>query len=91
LFGGQDGATGEFVLNPETAGQRRLKSKGLDVLQAGDLVSLRMPGAGGYGNARERSLDAIERDLRDGKVSIETAQSQYGVVVDRETLRVQRR
>jgi N-methylhydantoinase B len=91
LFGGQDGATGAFVLNPETAGERRLKSKGLDVLQAGDLVSLRMPGAGGYGDARERSLDAIERDLLDGKVGIETAQSQYGVMVERETLRVERK
>ena len=78
-------------MNPGTAGERRLKSKGLDVLQAGDLVSLRMPGAGGYGDPRERSLDAIERDLLDGKVGIEAAQSQYGVIVDRETLRVERR
>jgi N-methylhydantoinase B len=91
LFGGQDGATGEFILNPGTAGERRLKSKGLDALQAGDLVSLRMPGAGGYGDPRERSLDAIERDLLDGKVGIEAAQSQYGVMVEHETLRVERR
>src|SRR5262249_27216614 len=90
LFGGHDGSTGEFLLNPGTPGERRLKSKGLDVLQAGDLVSLRLPGAGGYGDARERSLDAIARDLRDGKVSVATAQSQYGVTVDRDTLRVER-
>ena len=90
LFGGQDGATGEFILTPGTAGERRLKSKGLDALQAGDLVSLRMPGAGGYGDPRERRLDAIERDLRDGKVGIEAAQSQHGVMVERETLRVER-
>jgi N-methylhydantoinase B/oxoprolinase/acetone carboxylase alpha subunit len=50
-----------------------------------------MPGAGGYGDPRERSLDAIERDLRDGKISIEAAQSRYGVMVERETLRVRRK
>jgi N-methylhydantoinase B len=60
-------------------------------LQAGDLVSLRMPGAGGYGDPRERSLDAIESDLLDGKVGIGAAQSQYGIIVDRNTLRVERR
>jgi N-methylhydantoinase B len=90
LFGGHDGATGTFVLNPGTSGERPLKSKGLDVLQTGDLVSLRLPGAGGYGDPRERSLSAIERDLRDGKVSIEAAQTRYGVTVDRHTLAVRR-
>ena len=68
-----------------------LKSKGLDTLQAGDLVSLRLPGAGGYGHPRERDVAAIERDLRDGKVSIASAESSYGVTVDRATLRVKRR
>jgi N-methylhydantoinase B len=90
LFGGHEGATGEFVLNPGAPGERPLKSKGLDVLQAGDLVSLRLPGAGGYGEARERDLDAIERDLLDGKVSVEAAETQYGVIIDRQTLRIDR-
>jgi N-methylhydantoinase B/oxoprolinase/acetone carboxylase alpha subunit len=49
-----------------------------------------MPGAGGYGDPRERSLDAIARDLLDGKLGIEAAQSQHGVIVDRNTLRVER-
>ena len=91
LFGADDGTTGEFILNPGTPGERRLKSKGLDTLQAGDLVSLRLPGAGGYGDPRERDLAALERDLRDGKVSIAAAESRYGVLVDRNTLRVTKR
>ena len=78
-------------LNPGTPGERRLKSKGLDTLQAGDLVSLRLPGAGSYGDPRERDLAALERDLRDGKVSIAAAESRYGVLVDRNTLRVTKR
>jgi N-methylhydantoinase B len=90
LFGGHDGATGEIALNPGGSGERRLKSKGLDALQAGDLVSLRLPGAGGYGDPRERDFDAIERDLLDGKVSADAAETHYGVVIDRRTLRIDR-
>jgi N-methylhydantoinase B len=91
LFGGQDGATGAFTLNPGRLDERRLKSKGLDTLQTGDLVSLRLPGAGGYGDARERSLESIERDLLDGKISVAAAESEYGVMVNRKTLRVERK
>jgi N-methylhydantoinase B len=91
LFGGHDGTTGEFLLNPGTPEERKLKSKGLDTLQAGDLVSLRLPGAGGYGDPVERDPAAIERDLLDGKVSIASAESAYGVTVDHQTLRVDRK
>jgi N-methylhydantoinase B len=90
LFGGHDGATGAIVLNPETPGERRLKSKGLDVLRTGDLVSLRLPGAGGYGNPRERDLNALERDLADGKVTPEGAEANYTCVVERSSLTIDR-
>lgn len=90
LFGGKDGATGKFVLNPGTPAARLLKSKGLDTLQAGDVVSLQMPGAAGYGDPRARELDAIERDLRDGKVSADAAEAQYDIIVNRKTLSIDR-
>ena len=40
LFGGHAGTTGRFELNPETNHARPLRSKGLDTLQADDLVRL---------------------------------------------------
>lgn len=85
LFGGQDGATGKFVLNPDTPQERPLKSKGLDRLRKGDVVSLRLPGAGGYGNPLERDPTLVLRDVRDGKVSLDAARRHYGVVIDPET------
>jgi N-methylhydantoinase B len=91
LFGGHDGTTGEFLLNPGTRDERRLKSKGLDTVQSGDLVSLRLPGAGGYGDPGEREAKAIERDLLDSKVSTASAETEYGVAVDHQTLRVKRK
>lgn len=85
LFGGKEGATGKFILNPGTPGERVLKSKGLDHLKKDDVVSLRLPGAGGYGDPRERDPALVLRDVRDGKVSLEAGRREYGVVVDPET------
>lgn len=79
LFGGKQGAPGLFVLNPGTPGERVMKSKGLDRLQAGDVVSLRLPGAGGYGDPGERDPSLVLKDLRDGKVTPERARQDYGV------------
>ena len=90
LFGGKPGTTGRFDLNPQTNHARTLRSKGLDTLEAGDLVSLQLPGAGGYGDPLARDLAAIERDLADGKVTIAAAETDYAVVVNRATLTIDR-
>jgi N-methylhydantoinase B/oxoprolinase/acetone carboxylase alpha subunit len=60
----------------------------LDYLNAGDMVSLRLPGAGGYGSPLERDRAALLADVRDGKVSLDSAHEDYGVVVDPETLTI---
>jgi N-methylhydantoinase B len=77
VLGGMDGAPGATFVNGE-----RVKSKGLSHLKAGDVVSLRTPGAGGYGDPKERDREAVRRDVRDGKVSAESARRDYGVEVD---------
>jgi len=84
LFGGQAGAMGQFVLNPGTAGERVMPSKGLDRLRAGDVVSLRLPGAGGYGDPAERDRARLRQDVRDGKVSRDSALRDYGVTLGEE-------
>ncbi len=90
LFEGKTGSTGAFVLNPGTEDERRLSSKGLDTLAEGDLVRLVLPGAGGYGPPGERELDAIDRDLADGKVTAEAARRDYDVIVDPATGQIDR-
>ena len=86
LFGGKKGGKGQFLLNPGTDKERIARSKGLDQLNAGDLVSLRLPGAGGYGDPGERDLKALLRDVRDGKVTATSARQDYGVEVSQEML-----
>ncbi|MFL6796201.1 MAG: hydantoinase B/oxoprolinase family protein [Xanthobacteraceae bacterium] len=90
LFGGRPGSTGRFTLNPDGNDPRPLRSKGLDTLQANDLIRLCLPGAGGYGDPLSRDLDALERDLADGKVTPEAAEQGYCVVVERPSLRIDR-
>jgi N-methylhydantoinase B len=52
VAGGGDGATGAFLLNPGTAGERRLPSAAMDLpLAKGDVLRILTPGGGGFGSA----------------------------------------
>jgi N-methylhydantoinase B len=77
LFGGQPGALGETLLNPD-GNAEPLHSKGMYNLKRGDVVSFRLSGAGGYGPAAERDPAAIAIDVADGYVSAESARHDYG-------------
>ena len=48
---------------------------------AGDTFLAVGPSAGGYGSAFERDPDAVLDDVLDGIVSVESAESDYGVVI----------
>ena len=47
-------------------------------LQPGDQVRLRMPGGGGYGDARQRNRARVARDLEEGFITAERARIDYG-------------
>jgi N-methylhydantoinase B len=52
VAGGGDGATGAFLLNPGTAGERRLPSAAMDLpLARGDVLRILTPGGGGFGSS----------------------------------------
>jgi N-methylhydantoinase B len=82
LFGGKPGGKGALILNPGSPSERRMKSKGLDTIEKNDLVRMELPGAGGYGDPHQRPFEAIELDLKNGKVTPEGAERDYDVVVD---------
>ncbi|PSQ36607.1 5-oxoprolinase [Halobacteriales archaeon QS_9_70_65] len=76
LAGGETGATGAtYRLDGDDA--RRLAAKSTHDLEAGDVVSLRTPGGGGYGDPTERDAEAVARDLRLGKISAAEAREAY--------------
>lgn len=80
IEGGKEGAPGSFWLskNGEELQQLRSKISGVE-LNTGDLIRVCSPGAGGYGDPFKRTVEAVVKDVQEGKVSIEKALIDYGV------------
>src|SRR5262245_47446467 len=67
LFGGEPGGRARLLLNPGAADERELPGKIWGYpLRAGDRVAVETPGAGGYGQARDRAPAQRHADDRDG-------------------------
>jgi N-methylhydantoinase B len=81
LFGGEPARPAAYVLNPG-ADEQALPSKVTRTLPPGTVLSVRTPGGGGYGPARDRDPEAVRRDVRSGKVSPERAREAYGIVTE---------
>ena len=81
LFGGKPGSKGSLVLNPGSPDEKACRSKGVDPLKADDVLSIRLPGSGGYGSPLERPMAKVHWDVLNGKVSIDSARKNYGVVL----------
>ncbi|MEA3442517.1 MAG: hydantoinase B/oxoprolinase family protein [Chloroflexota bacterium] len=84
LFGGQEGAKGDMVLNSGTDKEEHPRSKGVSEIKAGELLSIRLPGSGGYGFPWQRDPDKVSWDVINGKVSSESARENYLVALDRD-------
>ncbi len=84
LFGGKEGSKGALILNPDTPEEQRARSKGLDTLRVGDLLSIRLPGSGGYGSPLDRDPEKVRWDVVNGKVTLASALDDYGVILDHE-------
>ncbi len=82
LFGGHSARPSRFYRNPGTDEEEALPSKSTTKLDPNDVVSVQTPGGGGYGDPLERDPDAVLADVRNGKVSAEKADEEYGVVLD---------
>jgi N-methylhydantoinase B len=68
--GGEPGTLGAFILNPDTADERKLPSAAADVkLPRDSVLRICTPSGGGYGKASERDAAAIERDAREGRTA----------------------
>jgi N-methylhydantoinase B len=80
IDGGRPGARNAVVLRPGTDEE---VSTGTfrDSFHAGEMLSNRTAGGGGYGDPYERSPEAVREDVLDGYVSREAARETYGVVV----------
>ena len=86
LFGGKPGSRAQFLVN-EGPGN----PYGLTQLKPGDVVTIDAAGGGGHGNPFEREVERVLSDVTEGYVSVERAREDYGVVIDPQTLQVDRK
>jgi N-methylhydantoinase B len=57
-------------------------------LQKGETVSFQGGGGGGYGSPFERDPEKVRLDVIDGYVSLERAKQDYGIVIEKTTLKI---
>ncbi len=79
--GGRAGATATIIKNPGTPREFSLGT--LDVIECGpgDIIRAIGSGAGGFGDPLTRDPELVLRDVRQGFVSADKAESDYGVVI----------
>ena len=76
--GGDDGATGRVAL----ASGADLRPKGQQTIPPHDRLRLEMAGGGGFGHPHDRPAGQVAEDMRNGVVSVASARTHYGVVLD---------
>jgi len=87
--GGRSAGLGYVLLNPDTPGERRLPTLADNIsLQKNDVLRVVTAGGGGWGDPFERDPELVALDVRKGYVSAEAARTEYGVVLDARTFRV---
>ncbi|HTV36527.1 MAG TPA: hydantoinase B/oxoprolinase family protein, partial [Xanthobacteraceae bacterium] len=85
MAGGRDGRPGDIWINPGTDRAKRLPTRYADYpMREGDIFCLDTPGGGGYGDPLTRPAERVLADVREGFVSPEVAERDYGVVLKRE-------
>ena len=80
--GGRPGRPGDIWINPQSDHAKRLPTRYADYpLKEGDTFRLDSPGGGGYGDPMTRPAQLVLADVREGYLSPEAAQRDYGVVL----------
>jgi N-methylhydantoinase B/oxoprolinase/acetone carboxylase alpha subunit len=83
VLGGHDGRAGAFIRNPGTDREEVLFSKVTqEVCKAGDVLEIRLPSGGGFGDPFARDPRAVLDDVLDEYLTAEDARRDYGVAVD---------
>lgn len=83
LFGGGDGSRAQFLVNNVPG-----DPYGLTQLKRGDVVTMDAAGGGGYGDPVERDAEMVLTDFLNGYVTLRGAREDYGVVINAESMEV---
>ena len=90
LRDGKAAAHCRTVVNPETDREVVHQKAMRQLVRDGDLISVQTGGGGGWGDPLERDPEKVQHDVRAGYISFEAAKKEYGVVLDPDTLEIDR-
>jgi len=85
LFDVKDGSNAQFLINGKPG-----NPYGLTQLKPGDVVVMDAAGGGGYGDSLDRDPELVASDVAEGCVSLKSAREDYGVVINSQTMKVDR-
>jgi N-methylhydantoinase B len=88
LFGGMNGASGEYSIRRRDGSTEILRSKCTLKISRDDILFVKTPGGGGYGKAHNRDPRLVLEDVLEEKVSLESALLDYGVTIDPNELEI---
>jgi N-methylhydantoinase B/oxoprolinase/acetone carboxylase alpha subunit len=89
LFGGGSGSTLRLTHIDPDGTERPLHSKHTNfTMEPGSALRWQQSCGGGYGDPLERDPEAVLSDVLDEFTTVELAERDYGVVIDRETMTV---
>jgi N-methylhydantoinase B len=91
LFGGKHGSINEMEFSFPDGKSHKPQSKELiEDIPKGTVLRQVAGGGGGYGDSYQRPAEQVAKEVRNGVLSINKAIEDYGVVVDPETLDIDR-
>ncbi len=82
LAGGKEAPLCRIVMQRANGEMIEIPSKTVVDIHRGDRLRVWTTGGAGYGDPRERDPEAVREDVREGRVSREAAERDYGVVLD---------
>ncbi len=88
LYGGEPGKGSINILHHSNGEEEVLPTMISTRISAGEKLYHRQAGGGGWGDPLLRSPEAVRRDVKNDKVSVQAARERYGVVLDERTLEV---
>jgi N-methylhydantoinase B len=72
----------QVTLDPDGPNEREADALAdAEPVRAGEIIRIRTTGGGGWGDPLDRETERVLADVRDGKVSVDGARDDYGVVV----------
>lgn len=86
LNGGQPGSYSKTLLI--SGGSIKELSKATVEMKKGDILSVQVSGAGGWGDPYERDVEMVMNDLLNEKITLDRAKNTYGVVFKEDSLEI---